>query len=254
VSDPQPRFLIVRLGSLGDVIHAIPAVAALRQRYPAARIDWVVDPRYVDLLKLVAGIDSCIPLDPRESWIGVLKTVRGLRRTRYEAAIDLQGLLKSAFLARAAGARRTIGFPRAQLREPLASALYSETPDPGGGPHVIHTGLGLMRTLGVINAPVAFPLTVPRTPAADVVISRLGPGGYALINPGAAWPNKRWPAERFGVLAAAIAERRGLHSVVLWGPGEESMAAAVVAASRGAAELAPPTSNTDQVALATGAQ
>jgi len=253
VTEDAPRFLIVRLGSLGDVVHAIPSVSALRSVHPSSGIDWIVDPRYVDLLKLVAGIDRCIPFDPRESWSGLLRAIRDLRRTRYEAAIDLQGLLKSALLARAAGARRTIGFPRAHLREPLASAFYTETPDPGDGPHVIHKGLALMRALGVSDGPVAFPLTVPKSSAAAVVTARLGPDGYALINPGAAWPNKRWPPERFGALASAIRQRRRLRSLVLWGPGEESAALAVVNASRGAAELAPPTSITDLVAIAKGA-
>ena len=74
-----------------------------------------------------------------------------------------------------------------------------------------------------------------------------------LINPGAAWPNKRWPPERFGALAGAIRERYGLRSMVLWGPGEEAAAAAIVAASRGAAEQAPPTRITDIVAIAKAA-
>ncbi len=237
------RFLIVRLGSLGDVVHAIPAVAALRARHPGARIDWIVDPRYADLVGLVDGVDRVIPFDPRAGWGQLLTTARQLRRERYDAAIDLQGLIKSAVLARAAGARRTIGFARADLREPLASILYTETHDSGHVSHVIHKGLALMRATGVEQTAVAFPL---RLPAAK-------PGGYVLINPGAAWPNKRWPPERFGELAAAIRERHGLRSVVLWGPGEESAAAAVAAASRGAAELAPLTSITDIVAIAKGA-
>ena len=237
------RFLIVRLGSLGDIVHAIPAVAALRARHPGAHIDWIVDPRYADLVGMVEGIDRVIPFDPRQGWSQLLKLASQLRRGKYEAAIDLQGLIKSAVLARAAGARRTIGFSRADLREPLASLLYTETHDPGAAPHVIHKGLALMRAMGVEQTTVTFPL---RLPAAM-------PGAYALINPGAAWPNKRWPPERFGALAAAIHERRGLKSLVLWGPGEESAAAAVVAASRGAAETAPPTRITDIFAMAKSA-
>ena len=116
------RFLIVRLGSLGDVVHAIPAVAALRARHPGARIDWIVDPRYADLVGMVEGVDRVIPFDPRAGWGLLLKTARQLRRERYDAAIDLQGLIKSAVLARAAGARRTIGFARADLREPLRAS------------------------------------------------------------------------------------------------------------------------------------
>jgi ADP-heptose:LPS heptosyltransferase len=78
----------------------------------------------------------------------------------------------------------------------------------------------------------------------------LSGGGYSLINPGAAWPNKRWPAERFGAVAAALKQRHGLASVVSWGPGEQSLARDVAAASAGAAAPAPPTAIGDFLAIA----
>jgi heptosyltransferase-1 len=100
----------------------------------------------------------------------------------------------------------------------------------------------------------SFPLRVPWSAAAAAVVGRHGEGGYVLLNPGAAWPNKRWPAERFGALAAAIRGEHGLSSVVLWGPDDESLAASVVAASDGAAETAPSTRIVDIVAMAHGAR
>jgi len=249
-------FLIIRLGSLGDVIHGIPAAAALRQRFQDARLDWMVDPRYIELLELVDGIDRCIPFDPRDLARGVRAwSVLGeLRRTRYDAVIDLQGLLKSAVLARLAGAERTIGFPRAHLREPQARFFYTETPDPGAATHVIGKGLALLRALDVTTTTVHFPLRVPQGGIGAGIAGRLGAEGYAVLNPGAAWPNKRWPAPRFGAVAAALRRDHGLRSVVLWGPGEESLAAAVVAASGGAAEAAPPTTIRDIVAITHGAR
>jgi lipopolysaccharide heptosyltransferase I len=248
------RFLIVRLGSLGDVVHAIPAAAALRRAHGDAAIDWLVDPKYVELLEMVAGLDRIIPLDPRAGARGLLSTISALRRARYDAVVDLQGLLKSAVLARAAGAHRTIGLPRAHLREPLAALLYGETPDPGRHPHVIYKGLALMRSVGVVDDRITFPLNVPATPAAGVVAAQAGAGGYVLINPGAAWPNKRWPPDRFGALAAAMRERFAVTSVVLFGPGEESLGLSVAAASRGAAVPAPPTTITDIAAIAKSAR
>jgi lipopolysaccharide heptosyltransferase I len=275
VNERAPRFLIVRLGSLGDVIHAIPAVAALKRRYPGGTIDWVVDPRYADLVRLVTVVGSVYPFDPRGA-LSALTAWRRLRAARfhlraaryggqvgdpgqavrgneYDAVIDLQGLLKSAVLARSVGARRTIGFSRRHLREPMARFFYSETVDPGDAAHVMQKGIGLMRAVGVDDPSITFPIAVPRSNAADAVAARVGSSGYVLINPGAAWPNKRWPPARFGALAAAIRERRGLRSVVLWGPGEEAAASAVVAASGGAAEQAPATSITDILAIAKGA-
>jgi heptosyltransferase I len=243
------RFLIVRLGSLGDVVHAIPAAAALRARFPEARIDWLVDPRYVPLLDMVRGIDSRVPVDTRR--VGAtLRIARDLRGVGYNAVIDLQGLLKSAVLARAAGGERTIGFPREHLREPMARAFYTDTPDPRAAEHVIFKNLALLEPLGLREARVEFPLDIPHSSIADQVRSRFGGAPYALINPGAAWPNKRWLPARFGALAEFVRERFGVRSVVLWGPGEEARAQEVVTASSGAAEIAPPTSIPDLFALA----
>ncbi len=250
------RILIVRLGSLGDVIHAIPAAAALRARFPKAHIDWMVDPRYVELLDLVECLDRRIAVDPRQS-VGtssVLGTVTELRRVGYDAVIDLQGLLKSAVLARLAGGRRTIGFPRRHLRESLARLFYTDAPDPGVATHVIAKNLALLAPLGVTDRRVHFPIRIPRTPVVESAISRFAPERFVLINPGAAWPNKRWPADRFGAVAAVLERDLGMRSLVLWGPGEEALAASVVAASGGAAEAAPPTSIADIVGIARHAQ
>ena len=244
------KFLFVRLGSLGDVIHAIPSAAALRARYPDATIDWLVDPRYVPVLELVEGLNDAIPVDPRKSIVALLGTVRRLRRAGYDAVVDLQGLLKSAVLARGAGARRVIGFGREHLREPAARFFYGEMHDAGSEPHVIRMNLALMRALGVENPRVEFPLKLPRTVTGDMAAAGFGPEGYALINPGAAWPNKRWPPQRFGALAAEIRERIGVRSLILWGPGEEDIASLVVGASRGAAQLAPRTTIVDIFAIA----
>jgi lipopolysaccharide heptosyltransferase I len=244
------RFLIVRLGSLGDVIHGIPVAAALRQRFPDASIEWVVDDRYVELLALVRGLDRTIAVDTRAlSRLGA--TVADLRRRDYACAFDLQGLLKSAVLARLAGAGRTVGFTRAHLRERAAALFYSETVEPHGA-HVIEKNLSLLTVVGIDRPAVSFPLDVPRTTASDEVDTRF-PAGYVVINPGAAWPNKRWPPERFGAIALAL-ERIGFPSIVLWGPGEEPLATAVVHASRGAAQLSPATTIADVFAIACGAR
>ena len=252
-------FLIVRLGSLGDVMHAIPVAAALRGEFPDAQIDWMVDPAYVDLLGLVSCLNRRVAVDPRAFTGGperrdLRATIRAMRQTQYDVVFDLQGLLKSAILARSVRGRKTIGFPRRHLREPLARFFYTAAPDPGDAAHVIHRNLALLAPLHVRNRRVRFPLTTARTPTVESVLERYAAGGYVLINPGAAWPNKRWPPSRFGRVAAKVQGQLGMGSVVVWGPGERELALEVVEASGGGAQMAPPTTLVDLVGIARGAK
>ena len=244
------RILIVRLGSLGDIIHAVPAAAAIRRAYPHARIDWLVDVRHDDLLELVPSIDGRIAI--KTSTAGsVLDTVRTLRRGAYEVAIDLQGLLKSAVLARLSGAARVVGFPAPLLRERAARFFYTETAGEAAT-HVIDKNLSILKAVGIRMPDVEFPLEDRNPEIAAAARTRLGigPGDrFAIINPGAAWPNKRWPPVYFAEVARALAERHNLRSIVLWGPGEEQLAQNVVSAAAGTAAVSPPTTVADLVSL-----
>ncbi len=241
------NILVVRLGALGDVVHTIPAVAALRRAFPDARIDWLVEATHRAIVDLVRVLDEVVALE--DSTLGSWRrAIVELRQARYDVAIDFQGLLKSAVLARASGAARVIGFSIWHLREKTARPFYSSAGEAEGG-HVIRKNLRLLRVLGIDRETIEFPLRAVDSRAADV-LRELVPGPYALINAGAAWPNKRWPPDRFGQVAAFLAEARGLTPVVLWGPGEDALAQAVIDASSGHAVLAPPTRVADLVALA----
>ena len=244
------NILVVRLGALGDVVHAIPAVAALRRAFPDARIDWLVEAKHREIVDLVTVLDRVVPLEGPTlgAW---REAISELRRARYDVAIDFQGLMKSAVLARASGAGRVIGFSIWHLREKTARPFYSTTGEAEGG-HVIRKNLRLLRVLDIDRETIEFPIADAGSPAA-AILERLVAGPYALINAGAAWPNKRWPPERFGELAAFLADARGVTPVVLWGPGEAALAQAVIDASSGRAVLAPPTRVRDLVALARGA-
>ena len=244
--------LIVRLGALGDVVHAIPAAAALRRAFPSARIDWVVDAKHRAIVDLVTTVDRVIAVG-QPALAGWTRAVRDLRAVRYDLAIDLQGLMKSAVLARASGAARVVGFSIWHLREKTARPFYSDVREAEGG-HVILKNLRLLEAVGVHETEISFPLATPPSAALDALRTAIGADTrFALVNPGAAWPNKRWPPERFGELASFIREACGLTPVVLWGPGEEALASATIAASGGAAVLAPPTDVTGVVALARAA-
>jgi ADP-heptose:LPS heptosyltransferase len=161
--------------------------------------------------------------------------------------------MKSAVLARASGAAKVLGFSIWHLREKSARPFYSESIEVaagvGGNRHVVHKNLRLLRGLGITAPSVAFPLRSVASAARDAMVDQAAGAPFAVINPGAAWPNKRWSPDRFGELASFLREVRGLVPFVLWGPGEESLARSVVAASAGAAHLAPATGLRDLVAI-----
>jgi heptosyltransferase I len=241
------RILIVRLGALGDIVHALPVLAACRRTWPSARIDWLVDVRYAGVLELARGLDERVTIDPWRRWREVPRLIGELRRRRYDLALDLQGLIKSAVLARASGATRVVGFARDAVREAPAAWFYTERVAVDDRAHVTRKNLRVAEAIGADASQVTFPLDVP--PA------RVGPAEpYAVLNPGGGWPNKLWPAARFGALARWLRERHGLSSVVLWGPREAALAEAVVGESDGAATLAPRTTLGDVLAIARDAR
>jgi lipopolysaccharide heptosyltransferase I len=242
------NILIVRLGALGDIVHTVPAAAALRRAFPDARIDWVVERRHADFVNLVTAIDRIVPLE-RPSVPAWVDLVRRLRPARYDAALDFQGLMKSAVVARASGARRVVGFSIWHLREKGARPFYSDVDGQAHGSHVIQKNLSLLSTVGVETNAVEFPLARVPSAALERVKESAAGQPYALVNPGAAWPNKRWPPSRFGELSSFLREVRGIVPVVLWGPDERALAEEVVAASGGAAILAPATTIADLVEL-----
>jgi len=257
------RVLIVRLGALGDIVHTIPVAAALRRAFPAARVDWLVSAKHREILDLVPVIDRRLVINDRAGARGgssLAAAIRELRGAHYDVVLDLQGLIKSALLARSTGAPRVIGFAARYARESLARMFYTEVYDPGRGglynpretEHVVRMNLGMLQTLGITAVTPEFPIEATPSAAAAQIAQQTG-GRYVLLNPGAAWPNKRWPPSRFGALASAMRQRTGLPSVVLWGPGEQPLADAVVADASGAAIASPPTTIADIVALARGA-
>ena len=246
------RILIVRLGSIGDIVHALPMAEAIGARHPDAVIDWLVEDALVPVVRMAPAVSRAVSISTRQvfgegGWISVIGF---LRRQCYDVAFDAQGLVKSAALVRLAGARRTIGWTRAHLREAAAALAYGERVEPVGNSHVIDKNLALLRAIGLHGASRVCRLDagVPSAPVADWAEAH--PGPFVLVNPGANWPNKRWPPDRFGEVAARVREEHGLASVVLWGPADEPLADAVIAASRGAAVRAPATTLPDLVWMA----
>ena len=247
------RILMVRLSALGDLVHAIPVVAALRRGFPNAEIDWLFDDRYKELVDLVSVVDNRFTLARSgfAAWRSVWRVGLMLRRRRYDIVIDVQGLLKSAVAARLCGARRIIGFDTDGLREPAARWLYNESVSVGGAIHVVKKNLALVRPLvGECNK-WEFPISKRPSEALNRTWTELGltaGADFALLHPGTAWPTKCWSPERYAVLARRLWRDLRLRSAVLWGPGEERIARKLCEDSEGASVLTPSTTISDMVA------
>ena len=259
------RLLIVRLSAMGDVIHTLPAVRFLREAFPQAFIGWLIEERWAELL--------CAPGTPRrgprsalrplvdevhsvnlKTWGKSLfsmttvqqaaKVWNDVRDVRYDVAVDLQGAIRSAVLARWSGARTVYGV--AEPREAPASLWYTRRVV-ARGRHVIEQNLSVAEALVGHRAAMTpkelpcdlrndLPNELPKEPQAEQHISRqlaeLGIGEFAILNPGAGWGAKRWPAERYGEVARGLAEQ-GIGSILNYGPGEEELVRTAEAASGG---------------------
>jgi len=255
---------------MGDILHALPAVTALRQAHPDWVIDWVVEPRWEALLaaggsiRLQGESDSFarnaaqpivdkLHFAPTRGWRkaplsrNTLREIKALRRAlracKYEAVLDLQGALRSAVVGGLAGSKRLIG--EDHPRERAARWLFTERVHTQG-PHVIEQDIELAAAVAGDNLSYLTPL-LPVDQDAEAWVDRILPRDadrpVALINPGAGWGAKRWPAERYAAVARGLIDR-GLRVLVNVGPGEEPLAEAIV---QSAGEATPLTCTLKQL-------
>lgn len=222
------RILIVRLGSMGDIVHALPAVRALRSAHPQAQIDWLVESKWRALIAAVPEVNHVLELD-RSSFGEVVRCIRNLRSRRYDCVVDFQGLYKSAVISFFSGAPRRIGLAAEAAREGGAALFYSEKVRPATV-HVVEHNLELAVRAGAQQTSLIFPkLVIPADATAYVerAIAESGLDRFYLISPGGGWRSKCWPAEQYGHLHRRLAERHHLRAIVSYGPGEKALAEAV---------------------------
>lgn len=253
------RVLIVRIGAMGDVLHAMPAVAALRERHPDWFIGWAIEPKWSDLLQIAGdpedlsqgvGFAARALVDrwysvPAGAWKrsplarGTLRDIRALRRVlqaeRFDVCVDMQGSIKSAVVGRMAKAGELVGME--EPRERVARLLYGKRVGLTAS-HVIEQGCELLGgAVGETLTPVRVPLPMDATFErwADGVV---GHERFCLCSPGAGWGAKGWPAERFGKVAAELG-RAGIRTVVNATIHGSREADRVVEKSEGFARLVP---------------
>ncbi len=249
------RILIVRLSAMGDVIHTLPAAQALRDAFPTAQIGWLIEERWVELL-CAPGASRRGPRSPQRPLVDWVHTVdlrawrksvftistgqhvarvwNDVRSAHYDLAVDLQGAIRSALLAHWSGARIVYG--AAEPRESPASLFFTRRAVTHGA-HVVEQNLSVaeavvQRTLKAPN--VELPRDAEAERRIEERLAQFGIGSFAILNPGAGWGAKRWPAERYGWVAQALAVQ-GLRSILNYGPGEERLAREAESASAGTA-------------------
>ncbi len=215
-----PGILVVRLGSLGDIIHALPAVATLKHGFPGSHVSWLIEPKWAGLLSGNPFVDQVILLE-RHTLDGIKAAWRELRSRRFALAVDFQGLFKSALAASVARPDRIYGFHQSQAREQIAALFYSNKVRAASA-HIVDCNLELAAAAGASSVVCAFPLP-EGTPEGN-----LPSGAFVLANPLAGWPAKQWPPERYSTLAKLLREKLGL-PLVLNGPPQSAAVLAQVA-------------------------
>ncbi|HEY1986769.1 MAG TPA: glycosyltransferase family 9 protein [Terracidiphilus sp.] len=249
------RLLVVRLGAMGDILHALPAVAALRQAHPAWVIDWVIEPGWRALLSAradnpITARDSRQPIVDHlhyaatKAWrrspldrnthnqISALR--RHLRAGDYDVVLDLQGAVRSAIIGRLSGCRRRIG--EAEPREQAARWLFTEHIATRGA-HVIEQDVELAAAVAgddLVPVQPLLPIDPDSEAWCDELLSSTAGQPIVLLNPGAGWGAKRWPEGCYAAVASAL-NKDGFQVLVNAGPGEEALARAIREQSGGAA-------------------
>ena len=226
------KFLIIRLSSLGDIIHTLPAFSALRKHFPEAEISWIGKEKGKEILDLVPGIDRLIVRRTHGNKKNVINTSKEILRfylafkNRQQTAIDFQGLIKSGTIAYLSNAKKRIGFHRKNLREPLASIFYTDKIEKiPENTHVIRKNLKLLSLIGINEEEIEFPISLPER-LTQTVRTKMKKIGYIeekrliLLNVGAGWETKQWSSKNW-VRLIKILKKDQLFPVILWGNEKE---------------------------------
>ncbi len=228
---PEPRFLVVRLGSFGDIVHTFPAVAALRESFPQAEIIWLTHPRWKELVESSELATDIWETETR-SFSSLREVIGRIRKYRFTAAIDYQGLWKSASLPFLGGVSRRTGFSSQTIREFGVPILYTDRVL-CAQTHIAEQNGELSVRAGARNVVAPVALSVPSIQEVFVLqlLRSFAIERYIALSPAGGWRSKCWPPERYGALCRKIRGTLGLRCVVNYGPGEEDLISAIKAAS-----------------------
>ncbi len=231
------RILIVKLSSIGDVVHALPVLKTLRKNYPGAYISWVVESKAREILEGNKDLDEIIVINTgkwrkrlnRSTINEMISKIKVLRGKKFDLAIDIQGLIKSGVIAYLSGARVRIGFNRGDAREPLNRLFMTVEASPiGKDIHVIDKNLSLLGSLGLNSFSKEF--TIQTSPADEKYIDdflrakNIDPEkGFIAVNPGVGFKTKKWETRKYAELSDGIMDELNKKVILTWGPGEEGL-------------------------------
>ena len=261
-SEPREttRILLIRTSALGDIVHCLPALRALREHLPQARIGWVVEEVFAPLLTRDPDLDQVLTVRARQwrksllsprTWRDIRSTLRRIRDFDADVVLDLMGNHKAGVLAALSWCDRRIGLERRLRREP-SSALWLSESVTTKRPHAVDHALAVAAGLGASTGFQGFAREKVLAAAAHVDVPERG--DYAVIHPGAAWANKRYPTKSWGAVAAELARHTGWKILISTGPGEEDLADELVRSSEGTAEPASANSLPSLIALLAGSR
>lgn len=239
---PFSRIAIVKLSSIGDIVHTLPALHTLRLNYPKAYIAWIVDDRFEELLQGHPELDEVIAV-PLRRWrkdffryglypaalLEIFWFGQDLRRRLFDLALDFQGLIKSGLVTKMTGASTRVGFAFTRCKESLNYFFTDEHALPEEEDrHVVEKNLSLLKVLGIESSEVRFPLAVDEAHKdyAQKFWASLNTGGgqpWVAFNPGAGWPTKRWPVQYWAALGDLMMAEDFCRVLLCWGPGEKHL-------------------------------
>lgn len=234
MTDVVRRLLLIKPSSLGDLVHAMPTLAALRERFPQAEVTWLVKRQWAPLVDVIAGVDHvCSVSEGFKGWLG---QVPALRRAGYDLVVDLQGLFRSGAMAWLAGCSRRVGFATAREGSPL---FYTQrVVVPPTPMHAVDRYLLVAEALGATRpTPPRFEF-IDRSDdrqAVDTILTRAGMAPHQVwiaMNVSARWETKRWPPQHFAEVADRLSQAHGLSVVLIGGPAERPESLAVTARMR----------------------
>ena len=259
----KQKFLIIKLSSIGDIVHALPFLRTLRANRPNAYIAWIIEESFQDLIKCNPDLDEVIPVRTRnwrkniniKSWNEIYQTRKLLKKRQFDWTFDLQGLIKTGFIARMTGAPNRAGFHRSNCREKINTWFnnhrikYLSTDS-----HIVDHCLSQLSILGDFHPQAKFPLPIREkdehiSEAFMMENSKLTEKPIAGINPGAGFPTKLWSIERYARFADKLTAELGFSILLTWGPGEEEMVRNIAESMKQKSWIAPATTIAESIGL-----